>query len=125
MALTIDLHSFHSLLFDIGGILALTVYLHAGSRSYIIGQFLDAPWESSGVCLQASLGVPLMRGPAVIDADVFVASLFPSLLHHHICHLHVEALAAGATGGRQAGRIVSPRCQEWQIQIIPEVLSID
>lgn len=28
MALTIELHSFHSLFFDIAGILALTVYLH-------------------------------------------------------------------------------------------------
>lgn len=63
--------------------------------THIVSEFLDASWESFGVCLQAAFGITLVREPAVIDADVLVTSLLPALLHHHICHLHVETLTAG------------------------------
>lgn len=68
------------------------------SATYIVGQFLNASWESVRVCLQAALSIARVGGPAVIDADVLITCLFPSLLHHHICHLHVESLAAEERG---------------------------
>ncbi|KAG7224787.1 hypothetical protein INR49_013500, partial [Caranx melampygus] len=52
----------------------------------------------------AAPGITLTGGPAVINADILVASLFPALLHHHICHLHVQTLTARATGGDRQGR---------------------
>lgn len=85
--------------------MALILYSHPASsflfitNTHIVGQFLDASWESFGVCLQAALGITLVGGPTVIDADVLVTGLFPALLHHHICHLHVQTLTAKATGG--------------------------
>lgn len=64
--------------------------------THIIGQLLDPSREPPGVSLQAALGVPIVGGPAVIQANVLVSGLLPALLHHHVCHLHVQALAAGA-----------------------------
>lgn len=71
--------------------------------THIVSQFLDAPRESVGICLQAALGVTLVGGPAVIDADVLITGLLPPLLHHHICHLHVQTLAAKATARARQG----------------------
>lgn len=101
--------------------------LHASitSTTHIVRQFLDASRESSWVCLQAALGIALVGGPAVIDADVLVTGLFPALLRHHIRHLHVQTLAARATGGDRRGRQYQFRCQcsmscagvIWQTQL--------
>lgn len=68
------------------------------AATHVVGQLLDAPGESIGVRLQAALGVALVGGPAVVDADVLIAGLFPALRRHHIRHLHVETLAAAPTG---------------------------
>lgn len=65
--------------------------------THVVGQFLDAPWKSFGVCLQAAFGIALTGGPAVINADILITGVFPALLHHHICHLHVQLLTARAT----------------------------
>lgn len=70
------------------------MYLHK-DYTHIVGQFLNPSRESCGVCLQAALGVPLVGRPAVVDADVLITGLLPALLHHHICHLHVQTLTAG------------------------------
>lgn len=71
--------------------------------THIIGQLLDPSRESPGVSLQAALGVPIVGGPAVIQAHILVSGLLPALLHHHVCHLHVQALAAGVRWGDRQG----------------------
>lgn len=92
------------------GIAALMPNSNFIPATHIVGQFLDASGESFGVCLQAALGITLAGGPAVIDADVLVAGCFPPVLHHHICHLHVETLAARATGGDRRGSAFNVIC---------------
>lgn len=76
------------------GTIVLSVYLHK-CYTHVVGQFPYPSRESFGVCLQVAPGVPLAGGPAVVDADVLITGLLPALLHHHICHLHVQTLAAG------------------------------
>lgn len=74
--------------------------------THIIGQLLDPSRESPGVSLEAALGVPIVGGPAVVQAHVLVPGLLPALLHHHVCHLHVEPLAARARQGDRQLRTV-------------------
>lgn len=85
------------------------MFFYTNDYTHIVGQFLNPSRESFGVCLQVALGVPLARGPTVVDADVLITGLLPALLHHHICHLHVQTLAAG-NRTRREGLIASPSC---------------
>lgn len=78
----------------------------ANTEPHIIGQLLDPSRESPGVSLEAALGVPIVGGPAVVQAHILVSSLLPALLHHHVCHLHVQLLTARARRGDRQVRTV-------------------